>query len=210
MWQRGLLNLIDFEGKIHRDCLFCGVPMYSFLRYIGIFYFRGIPMYLKSHFLPHTSESPKLGAPRCIITLVSVGDTSGLRFQCPSRCTEVQIYLNNTSGWANIGHFRCIAKNCQNKIHRNSKFSSNPDVFQLISRDSTRFSSKCIPAQADFNKNIHRNSVISFNPDVSQLISREYTYIPSQHTPARINLTLISREYTCFPSKPTPARAGLT
>ena len=22
MWQRGLLNLIDFEGWIHRDCLF--------------------------------------------------------------------------------------------------------------------------------------------------------------------------------------------
>ena len=22
MWQRGLLNLIDFEWKIHRDCLF--------------------------------------------------------------------------------------------------------------------------------------------------------------------------------------------
>ena len=147
---------------------------------------------------------------RCIVTLVSVGDTSGLRFQCPSRCTEVQIYLNNTSGWANIGHFRCIAKNCQNKIHRNSRFSSNPDVFQLISRDSTRFSSKCIPAQADFNKNIHRNSVISPNPDVSQLISREYTYISSQHIPARINLTLISREYTCFPSQSTPAQTGLT
>ena len=59
-------------------------------------------MYLKSHFLPHTSESPKLGAPRCIITLVSEGDTSGLRFQCPSRCTQVQIYLYNTSGWANM------------------------------------------------------------------------------------------------------------
>ena len=28
MWQRGLLNLIDFEGWIHRDCLFYGVPMY--------------------------------------------------------------------------------------------------------------------------------------------------------------------------------------
>ena len=146
--------------------------MYSFFGYIGICYFRGAPMYLKSHFLPHTSEPPKLGASRCIITLVSEGDTSGLRFQCPSRCTEVQIYLNNTSGWANIGHFRCSAKNCQNKIHRNSRFSSNPDVFQLISRDYTyissqrtparinltlisrdspRFSSKCIPAQAGIN-----------------------------------------------------------
>ncbi len=157
-------------------------------------------------FYAHTSEMPDLGPFRCIITLVSVGDTSGLRFQCPSRCTWVQIYLQYTSGWANIGYFRCIDKNCQNKIHRNSGFSSNPDVSQLISREYTRIPSQYIPAQADFNKNIHRNSVISPNPDVSQLISRDYTYIPSQHTPARFNLTLISREYTCFPSKSTPAQ----
>ena len=44
-------------------------------------------------FYAHTSELPDLGSFRCIITLVSVGDTSGLRFQCPSRCTWVQIYL---------------------------------------------------------------------------------------------------------------------
>ena len=92
-----------------------------------------------------------VGPFRCIIALVSVGDTSGLRFQCPSRCTEVQIYLYNTSGWANIGHFRCIAKNCQNKIHRNSRFSCNPDVFQLISRDCTCFPLQNTPAQASVN-----------------------------------------------------------
>ena len=69
-------------------------------------------------FLEHTSEMPGLGPFRCIIALVSVDDTSGLRFQFPSRCTEDQIYLEYTSGWANIGYFRCIAKNCQNKIHR--------------------------------------------------------------------------------------------
>ena len=44
-------------------------------------------------FLEHTSEMPDLEPARCIIALVSVGDTSGLRFQCPSRCTEAQIYL---------------------------------------------------------------------------------------------------------------------
>ena len=60
-------------------------------------------------FLEHTSEMPELGPFRCIITLVSVGDTSGLRIQCPSRCTKVQLYLDNTSGWANTGYFRCIA-----------------------------------------------------------------------------------------------------
>ena len=120
-------------------------------------------------FYAHTSEMPDLGTFRCIVTLVSVGDTSGLRFQCPSRCTGVQIYLYNTSGWANIGYFRCIAKNCQNKIHRNSvihnhpdvskssihrksKFSSNPDVSQLISRDATCSLSMSIPAQAGKNK----------------------------------------------------------
>ena len=42
-------------------------------------------------FNAHTSELPDLGPFRCIITLVSVGDTSGLRFQRPSRCTEAQI-----------------------------------------------------------------------------------------------------------------------
>ena len=140
-------------------------------------------------FYAHTSEIPTLEPFRCIITLVSEGDTSGLRFQRPSRCMEVQIYLKYTSGWANIGHFRCIAKNSQNKIHRDSGFSFNPDVTQLISREYTCFSSKCIPAQADFNKNIHRNSVISPNPDVFQLISREYTCFPSQSTPAPAGLT---------------------
>ena len=127
--------------------------------------------------------------------MVSVGDTSGLRFQCPSRCMEVQIYLYNTSGWANIGHFRCIAQNCQNKIHRDSsihsnpdvskssihrksKFSSNPDVFKLISREYTCIPSKCTPAQAGFNTKIHRNSTNYSNPDVFQLISRDYTHFP--------------------------------
>ena len=42
-------------------------------------------------FYAHTSEMPDLEPVRCIIELVSVGDTSGLRVQCPSRCTKVQI-----------------------------------------------------------------------------------------------------------------------
>ena len=92
-------------------------------------------------FLEHTSEMPDLGPVRCIIALVSVGDTSGLSFQCPSRCTWVQIYLQYTSGWANIGHFRCIAKYRQNKIHRNSVIHSHPDVSHLISREYTRIPS---------------------------------------------------------------------
>ena len=162
-------------------------------------------------------KCPHLGPFRCIIRLVSVGDTSGLRFRCPSRCTEVQIYIYNTSGWANIDHFRCIAKYRQNKIHRDSsihsnpdvskssihrksKFSSNPDVFKLISRDATCSSSKSTPAQADFNTKIHRNSTNYSNPDVFKLISREYSYIPLQHTPAPVNLILISCDYTRFPS----------
>ena len=115
---------------------------------------------------------------RCIVTQVSVGDTSGLRFQCPSRCTEVQIYLYNTSGWANIDHFRCIAKNCQNKIHRNSSINGNPDVSQIISREYTYTPSQDTPAQADFNTKIHRNSTNYRNPDVFQLISRDYIHFP--------------------------------
>ena len=130
-------------------------------------------------FNAHTSELPDLGPFRCIITLVSVGDTSGLRFQCPSRCTKVQLYLDNTSGWANTGYFRCIAKNCQNKIHRDSSIHSNPDVSQIISREYTYTPSQDTPAQADFNTKIHRNSTNYSNPDVFQLISREYSYIPS-------------------------------
>ena len=129
-----------------------------------------------------------------------------LRYFC---FVVIQLYLKVRAlalfYFINLHHYTYITY-CQNKIHRNSGFSFNPDVSQLISRDSTRFSSKCIPAQADFNKNIHRNSVISPNPDVSQLISREYTCPLSQYTPARINLTLISREYTCFPSQLTPAQ----
>ena len=141
--------------------------MYSFWGYIGICYSRGAPMYLKSHFLPHTSESPKLGAPRCIITLVSEGDTSGLRFQCPSRCTQVQIYLYNTSGWANIGHFRCIAKDRHTKIHRDSSIHSNPDVSK---------------------SSIHRNYSFIPDPDVFILISRECTCFPLQNTPAQAGI----------------------
>ena len=79
-------------------------------------------------FLEHTSEMPDLGAVRCIVTLVSVGDTSGLRIRCPSRCTWVQILIKYTSGWTNIGHFRCIAKDRHTKIHRNSSNDSHPDV----------------------------------------------------------------------------------
>ena len=141
--------------------------MYSFFGYIGICYFRGAPMYLKSHFLPHTSEPPKLGASRCIITLVSEGDTSGLRFQCPSRCTEVQIYLNNTSGWANIGHFRCIAKDRHTKIHRDSSIHNNPDVSK---------------------PSIHRNYSFIPDPDVFILISRDCTCFPLQNTPAQAGI----------------------
>ena len=123
-------------------------------------------------FLEHTSETPELGPFRCIITLVSVGDTSGLRIRCPSRCTWVQIYLQYTSGWANIGYFRCIAKYRHPKIHRSSGFSSNPDVSQLISREYTHIPTQSIPARVNLT-----------------LISREYTHIPSRHTPAPINLT---------------------
>ena len=93
-----------------------------------------------------------LGSFRCIITLVPVGDTSGLKFQCPPRCMEIQIYLKYTSGWGNIGLFRCIAKECLSKIHRNSVIHIHPDVYQLISRDSTRFPLQRIPAQAGKNK----------------------------------------------------------
>ena len=101
-------------------------------------------------FYAHTSEMPGLGPFRCISALVSIGDTSGLRFQFPSRCTALQIYLKNTSGWANIDHFRCIAKYRHSKIHRSSGFSSNPDVFQIISRDATYIPSQSTPAQAGF------------------------------------------------------------
>ena len=124
-------------------------------------------------FYAHTSEMLDLGPFRCIITLVSVGDTSGLRFQCPSRCTWVQIYLRNTSGWANIDHLRCIAKITHNKIHRNSRFSSNPDVSQLISREYTCISSQHTPAQSTPAR-------INLT-----LISRDSTSIPSQSTPAQ-------------------------
>ena len=132
---------------------FVVIQLYLKVRALALFYFINLHHYT-------------------YITLVSVGDTSGLRFQRPSRCTEVQIYLKYTSGWANIGYFRCIAKNFQNKIHRNSGFSSNPDVFQLISREYTYISSQHTPARINLT-----------------LISREYTCFPSQLTPAPAGLT---------------------
>ena len=169
--------------------------MYSFLDTSESDVFGASRCIWNGWFYAHTSELPDLGPFRCIIALVSVSDTSGLRFQCPSGCTQVQIDLYNTSGWANIGHFRCIAKKLhieihrdssihsnpdvsKSSIHRKSKFSSNPDVFKLISREYTCSSSKCIPARADFNKKIHRNSTNYSNPDVFQLISRDYTHFP--------------------------------
>ena len=51
-----------------------------------------------------------------------------------------------------MGHFRCIAKYRQNKIHRNSVIHSNPDVSQLISREYTYSPSQSIPARAGKNK----------------------------------------------------------
>ena len=218
MWQRGLLNLICFEREIHRDCLLLwSSDVFFFWIHRNLIFLLNPDVSGMCGFWTIHRKCPHLGPFRCIVTQVSVGDTSGLRFQCPSRCTEVQIYLYNTSGWANIGHFRCIAKDRHTKIHRDSsihsnpdvskssihrksKFSSNSDVFKLISREYTCSSSKCIPAQADFNTKIHRNSTNYSNPDVFQLISHDYTYIPSQDTPAQAGFTSISRDYTRFPS----------
>ena len=107
---------------------------------------------------------PGLGPFRCIVTLVSVGDTSGLRFQCPSRCTGVQIYINNTSGWADIDYFRCISFFRHYLIHRDSIIHGHSDVSQF---------------------KVHRDSQFQVRSDVSQLISREYTYILSQPTPTQ-------------------------
>ena len=129
-------------------------------------------------FLGHTSEMHGLGPFRCIVTLVSVGDTSGLRLLCPSRCTEVQIYLINTSGWDNIVHFRCIAKNRKNKIHRDSVIHSHPDVSKSY---------------------IHRKPSFSSNPDVSQIISRDATCSLSKSIPAQVILTLIPRDFPALP-----------
>ena len=114
-----------------------------------------------------TSEWLDFWSFRCIFSIVSEVDTSGLRFQCPSRCTEVQIYLNNTSGWANIGHFRCIAKDRHTKIHRDSSIHSNPDVSK---------------------SSIHRNYSFIPDPDVFILISRDCTCFHVQSTPAQASV----------------------
>ena len=109
-----------------------------------------------------------------------------MRFQCPSRCTEVQIYIYNTSGWANIGYSRCIAKKLHIEIHRYSSIHNNPDVSK---------------------SSIHRKSKFSSNPDVFKLISREYTCSSSKSTPAPVNLNLVSHDATYTPSQDTPAQA---
>ena len=118
---------------------------------------------------------PNLEPARCIIALVSVGDTSGLSFRSSPRCMEIQIYLKYTSGWANIGLFRCIAHNCQNKIHRSSTIHIHPDVYQLISRDSTRFPLQRIPAQAGKNKQ-NTSEFINFNSPTKYVYVLNYHY----------------------------------
>ena len=139
MWQRGLLILFDWGGFGRMDT--SGLPDFMEFRCILFLDTSESDVFGASRcirnvwFLEHTSEMPGLGPFRCIIAPVSIGDTSGLRFQCPSRCTRFKIQEEHTSGWANTGYFRCIAKRLHIEIHRKPKFSSNPDVFQLISRE---------------------------------------------------------------------------
>ena len=134
--------LRDLEDKIHRDCLLLwSSDVFFFWIHRNLIFLLNPDVSGMCGFWTIHRKCPHLGPFRCIVTQVSVGDTSGLRFQCPSRCTEVQIYLYNTSGWANIDHFRCIAKNCQNKIHRNSVIHSHPDVSKSSIHRKPRFSS---------------------------------------------------------------------
>ena len=118
---------------------FVVIQLYLKVRALALFYFINLHhyTYITVWFLEHTSEMPNLGPVRCIVTLVSVGDTSGLRFQCPSRCTWVQIYLEYTSGWADIDYFRCISFFRHYLIHRDSIIHGHSDVSQFkVHRDS--------------------------------------------------------------------------
>ena len=142
MWQRGLLNLIDFEGWIHRDCLLLwSSDVFFFWIHRNLIFLLNPDVSGMYGFWNIHRKCPHLGPFRCIVTLVSVGDTSGWRIRFPSRCTEVHIYLYNTSGWANIDQFRCIAQKCQNKIHRNSVIHNHPDVSKSSIHRKPRFSS---------------------------------------------------------------------
>ena len=107
---------------------FVVIQLYLKVRALALFYFINLHHYT-------------------YITLVSVGDTSGLRFQCPSRCTKVQYQVKNTSGWANIGRFRCIASNRQISPKQNTSEFSNfiqSRCISLISREYTRSPSRSI------------------------------------------------------------------
>ncbi len=141
------------EAKIHRDCLILwSSDVFFFWIHRNLILLLNPDVSGMCGFWNIHRRCYHLGSFRCIVTLVSVGGTSGLRFQCPSRCTEAQIYLRNTSGWANIGHFRCIAKYRQNKIHRNSVIHSNPDVSQLISREYTYSPSQSIRPYTEYRR----------------------------------------------------------
>ena len=142
MWQRGLLNLICFEREIHRDCLLLwNSDVFFFWIHRNQIFLLNLDVSGMYGFWTIHRKCHHLGPFRCIVTLVSVGDTSGWKLLCPSRCTEVQIYLQYTSGWANTGHFRCIALKCQNKIHRNSVIHNHPDVSKSSIHRKSRFSS---------------------------------------------------------------------
>ena len=94
MWQRGLLIYDEFRGVDTS-----GLPIFMEFRCIHFGDTSESDIITESRciwnvwFLEHTSEMHGLGPFRCIVTLVSVGDTSGLRILCPSRCTEAQIYI---------------------------------------------------------------------------------------------------------------------
>ena len=100
MWQRGLLKLIDFEGWIHRDCLFLwssdvfffkihrnliflGHPdvsgMYGLCTYIGNARFRAFPMYYCTSFsrryigIEIAMPIPMYGGPNPSIKYIGMG-----------------------------------------------------------------------------------------------------------------------------------------
>ena len=158
----------------------CRVPMYSSFWYIGIWYSCWIPMYLEYIVLEYTSEMPPFRAFPMYYCPGFSRRYIGIKISMTIPMYGSPNQSNNTSGWANIDYFRCIAKYHHSEIHRNPAIHSHPDVSHLISREYTYISSQYIPARAGKTNKIHRNPAIHSHPDVSHLISRDSTRFPSQ------------------------------
>ena len=108
-----------------------------------------------------------------------------LRYFC---FVVIQLYLKVRAlalfYFINLHHYTYIT-NCQNKIHRNSGFSSNPDVFKKYPANIPAFPRSVSPRKRAKTNKIHRNSTNNGHPDVFKKIPANIPTSPRSLLPRR-------------------------